>query len=236
MENLLSNISGYLAEISILSYIAVFVGGILTSFTPCIYPLIPIIIGVIGTSKEKSIGRNFLLSLSYVLGMAITFSILGIIAALTGSLFGQIQSSPIAHIVVGGIIIIFGLALLDVIPMPTFFLSRIGAGKVIRGGTGFSAFSMGLASGIIAAPCASPVLGALLVYVAAKGNPVFGFTLLLCFVMGLGTLLIIAGTFAGVISKVPRSERAMRIFQRVLAFGMIIVGGYFIFKAGMLAV
>lgn len=236
MENLMTNISSYLTEISIVSYLVVFIGGVITSFTPCIYPLIPIIIGVIGASKEKSIGRNFLLSFSYVIGMAIIFSILGMVAALTGRLFGQIQSNPIAHIIVGNVIIVFGLMLLGVIKMPTFLLSRIGAGKVLKKGGFFGAFLMGLISGLIAAPCASAVLGALLVYVATKGNPVFGFTLLFSFSIGLGTLLIIIGTFAGIVSKIPRSEKAMVMFEKILAFGMILLGEYFIFKAGMLSI
>jgi len=236
MENLVANISSYLTEISIISYLVVFVGGIITSFTPCIYPLIPIIIGVIGASKEKSISRNFILSFSYVIGMSIVFSILGMVAALTGKLFGQIQSSPVAHIIVGNVIIIFGLMLLGVIRMPTFLLNRIGAGKVLKRGGLFGAFLMGLISGLIAAPCASAVLGALLVYVATKGNPVFGFTLLFSFSIGLGALLIIIGTFAGIVSKIPRSERAMVIFEKILAFGMILLGEYFVFKAGMLSI
>lgn len=225
------SVEKYLVDISLLSYIAVFIGGVLVSFTPCIYPLIPIIIGVIGASKEKSLRRNFLLSLSYVAGMAFVFSILGMIAGLTGSLFGRIQSSPIAHLAVGGIIIVFALLLLDIIPLPTFFLTRSGAGRVVRGGGKFASFLMGLASGLIAAPCASAVLGALLVYVAAKGNVFFGFTLLFCFGTGLGTLLIIIGTFTGFVSRIPRSERAMKISQKLLAFGMIALGGYFIYKA-----
>ncbi len=111
-----------LAEISVATYLVVFGGGLLTSLTPCVYPLVPIIVGVIGASKEKSIGRNFILSLSYVVGMAITFSILGVIAALTGQVFGRIQSSALAHLIVGGAIIITALSLIDVIPMPSFFI------------------------------------------------------------------------------------------------------------------
>lgn len=228
-------VENYLTDISIISYVVVFLGGLITSFTPCIFPLIPIIISVIGASKEKSTSRNFLLSLSYVLGMAVVFSILGMIAGLTGTLFGRIQSNPIAHLIVGSIIILFALSLLNIIPLPTFLLARSGAGKVIRGrGTVFAAFLMGLVSGLIAAPCASAVLGALLVYVASKGNVFFGATLLFCFAVGLGTFLMLIGTFTGLVSKIPRSERAMKIFEKVLAFGMIILGGYFVYKAWVL--
>ena len=233
---MLNNISAYLADISVISYIAVFIGGVITSFTPCIYPLIPIMVGVIGASKEKSPLNNFFISLSYVSGMAIVFSVLAMIAGLTGSLFGRIQSSPIANIIVGGIIIVFALILLDIFPMPTAMLSRAGAGKIIKGKGILPAFLMGLVSGLIAAPCASAVLGALLVFVASKGNPVFGFTLLFTFAMGLGTFLIIIGTFTGVISRLPRSEKTMRALQKLLALAMIALGAYFIFKAGTLSI
>ena len=82
----MQNLSDYLSTISLMTYFAVFAGGVAASFTPCVYPLIPIIVGVIGTAKEKSQWRNFILSFIYVLGVALTFSILGIFAAMTGRL------------------------------------------------------------------------------------------------------------------------------------------------------
>jgi len=178
--------------------------------------------------------RNFLLSFGYVFGMAITFSVLGMIAAMTGKLFGQIQSSPIAHLVVGNVMILFALVLLDIIHMPTFLLSRTGAGKVVKGGTMFSAILMGIASGFIATPCTAAVLAALLTFTATTQNIIFGSTLLFVFAIGLGTLLIIIGTFTGILASIPRSEKVMHIMQKVLALAMILVGEYFIFKAGML--
>ncbi|HIE44515.1 MAG TPA: hypothetical protein EYP78_06970 [Candidatus Omnitrophica bacterium] len=232
----MENISNYLSNISFLSYLVVFIGGVATSFTPCVYPLIPIIIGVIGSSQEKSKFRNFILSFSYVLGIALTFSILGMVAAMTGRLFGELQSSPIAHIIVGNIIIFFGLALLDVITIPTFLLSRAGAGKIIKGRSIFPIFLMGVASGFVAAPCTAAVLGALLAYVATTQNVVSGFTLLFTFAIGLGTLLLIIGTFAGILTTIQKSEKAMGIVQKVIAFGMILLGEYFIFKAGLLGI
>lgn len=230
----MEDISNYLSNISLITYLLVFVGGLATSFTPCVYPLIPIVVGVVGSSKEKSPRRNFVLSFSYVLGMALTFSILGMIAAMTGRLFGELQASPIAQIIVGGIIILFGLALLDVIPLPTFLLSRAGVGKVRPGGSVFPVFFMGVASGFVAAPCTVAVLGALLAYVATTQNIVFGFTLLFTFATGLGTVLILIGTFAGILKTLPKAEKWMRLIQKVLAFGMIILGGYFIFRAILL--
>ncbi|MBL7084624.1 MAG: sulfite exporter TauE/SafE family protein [Candidatus Omnitrophica bacterium] len=230
----MGDISNYLTDISAITYLVVFIGGVATSFTPCIYPLIPIIVGVIGSSQEKSRGRNFILSFSYVLGMALTFSILGMVAAMTGRLFGQVQSSPLAHIIVGSIIILFALALLNVIPLPTFSLNRAGAGRVKQTGSIPAVFFMGLASGFITVPCTVAISGALLAFVATTQNIIFGFSLLFTFALGIGVLLILIGTFAGILTGLPKAKKWMRIIQKALALAMILLGGYFIFKATLL--
>lgn len=232
----MENLPNYLTNISLMSYLFVFIAGVAVSFTPCVYPLIPIIVGVVGSSRERSRGRNFILSFSYVLGMAVTFSILGLVAAMTGRLFGQLQSSALAHIIVGNIIILFALALLDVIPLPTFLLHRAGVGKVKKGGSVFPAFLMGVLSGFVAAPCTTAVLGALLAYVAASQNIIFGFSLLFTFALGLGTLLILIGTFTGILTGLPRLEKQMHLIQKILALAMILLGEYFIFRAGLLSI
>ncbi len=231
----MENISYYLENISIVTFVVIFLGGVATSFTPCVYPLIPIIAGVVGSSQDKSRLKSFVLSVSYVLGMAITFSVLGIVAAMTGKLFGQLQSSPIAHLIVGNVIILFALALLDIIPLPAFMLAKAGAGKVVKGGNVFSVFIMGLVSGFVAAPCTAAVMGALLAYTATTQNPVLGFSFLFVFALGLGTLLIIIGTFTGVLTALPKSEKLMKTVQKVFALLMILLGEYFIFKAGFLS-
>ncbi|MBU1083681.1 MAG: cytochrome c biogenesis protein CcdA [Candidatus Omnitrophota bacterium] len=231
----MNNIAYYLENISVVTYIAVFAGGVLTSFTPCVYPLIPIVVSVIGSSGERSRLKNFFLACGYVLGMALTFAVLGTAAAITGRLFGQIQSSPIAHLLVGNVMILFALVLLDIVPMPVFLLSRAGSGKVFKGGTILSAVLMGIASGFIAAPCTAAILAALLTFVATTQNIVLGSSLLFVFAIGLGTLLIIIGTFAGILTSLPRSEKLMRIIHKALALAMMLLGEYFIFKAGMLS-
>ena len=232
----MEGISVYLSDISLMTYLMVFIAGIATSITPCVYPLIPIIVGVIGSSQAESRWWNFVLSSSYVLGLALTFSILGMAAAITGRLFGELQTNPIAHIIVGSTIILFALALLDVVPLPTFLLHRIGAGKIVKGSSVFPVFLMGFASGFIAAPCTAAVLGALLTYVATTQNVIVGFTLLFTFAAGMGTLLILIGTFAGIVASLPKLEKWMHFIQRVIAFAMIILGGYFIFRAGLLSI
>lgn len=233
----MENITFYLENISIITFLVVFIGGVATSFTPCVYPLIPVVIGVIGATKESSKTRNLMLSLSYVLGMALTFSVLGMIAALSGKFFGQIQSNPVAHLIVGNFMILFGLAMVGVIPLPVFLLNRVGVGKVTKRGNALSVFFMGVVSGFVAAPCTVAVLGALLAFVATTQNVVMGFSLLFVFAIGLGTLLVIVGTFTGILTAMSGANKKwMTVLEKVFAFGMILLGEYFIFRAGYLSI
>lgn len=232
----MQNFSNYLSDISLITYLAAFFGGLVTSFTPCIYPLIPIVVGVIGSAKESSRGKNFILSFSYVIGMAFTFSILGVIAALTGKLFGRVQSNPLAYLIVGSIVVLFGLVLLDIIRLPLFLISRAGAGRVVKKRSMWGVFFMGIASGFVATPCAAAVLGSLLAYVATTQNIIFGFSLLFTFATGLGTLLIVVGTFSGILANLPKSDKWMQIIQRGIAALMLLWGGYFIYKAWILRI
>ncbi|MDD5595961.1 MAG: cytochrome c biogenesis protein CcdA, partial [Candidatus Omnitrophica bacterium] len=131
-------------------YLIAFVGGILVSFTPCVYPLIPISAGYIGASGASSKLKGFALSFIYVTGVAVTYSILGLVASLTGSFFGKISSHPVTYIVVGVIIILFGLSMVDVF---SFFLPNIIRLPVLKKENYFSTFFLGLCSGLIASPC-----------------------------------------------------------------------------------
>ena len=122
MQSLLSSFETYLSAGSVLSYAAAFAGGVLISFTPCVYPVLPITVGYIGGRSRGAKGRGFFLSVSYVLGMAVTYAALGTVAALTGRLFGQAAASPVTNVVVGTICILMALSLFDLfhVPVPAF--------------------------------------------------------------------------------------------------------------------
>lgn len=232
MENFLQGLEGYLAGAPLFAYLAVFLGGMLTSLTPCVYPVIPIIVGYIGSRGEKSKGRAFILSLFYVIGMALTYAALGAFAALSGRLFGEIQSNPIVYLIVANIIILLGLSLLGVfvLPLPSFLKSSgPKKGKGVIG-----AFSLGLASGFVAAPCTAAVMGVLLAYVATQQNLVFGATLLFTFSLGMGVLLVLIGTFTGILAALPKSGAWMERIQKVFGYFMIGLGQYFLIQAGRL--
>ncbi len=204
-------------------------GGVLTSFTPCVYPIIPILLTYVGARSAGSRIKGFLLSVIFVIGLAITYSALGVVASVTGKLFGEIQSSPWAYLVIGNIILLLGLSMLEVyeIQLPQFLQPKGGQ----RGGL-LGVLLLGLASGFIAAPCTAPVLGVLLTYVGAKQNIIFGFSLLFVFSLGMGTLLIIIGTSTGVLTSLPKSGKWMVRIKKAMGWAMIILAEYFLIQAG----
>jgi thiol:disulfide interchange protein DsbD len=232
MQNLAQILTGYLEGTILLAFPIVFLGGLLTSFTPCVYPMIPIIVGYVGGQTVSTKKTGFFLSLIYVSGLSFTYSVLGAISALTGRIFGEIQNSPWTYVLVGNIILLFGLAMLEVftIPLPSF--SRFGEGQN-RGGI-LGAFGLGLASGFVAAPCTVPILGVLLTYVATRQSIIIGISLLFTYALGMGTLLILSGTFAGLLAHMPKSGHWMVVIQRLFGWFMIGLGEVFLIKAGQL--
>ncbi|MFH1406501.1 MAG: cytochrome c biogenesis protein CcdA [Candidatus Omnitrophota bacterium] len=231
----MQNLEYYLGANSILAYPLAFAGGLLMSFTPCVYPLIPVIAGYMAAKGERSKIKIFVMCLLYVLGMALVYSILGAVAALTGRIFGEIQRSPWAHFIIGNIIILFGLSLLDVFTLPVpGFIKKSRSGNVKKGYLG--AFGLGFASGFVAAPCTSAVLGALLTYVATRQNVLFGTTLLFCFAIGVGSLLLISGLVGGFLGALPKSGPWLVRIQKIFGYLMLALGEYFIIKGGILLV
>ena len=233
MQSLLSSFETYLSSGSVLSYGAAFAGGVLVSFTPCVYPVLPITVGYIGGKSQGSKGRGLFLSVSYVLGMAVTYAALGTVAALTGQVFGQAAASPAANIIVGNVCILMALSLFDVfhVPVPSF-LSAVPAGGKRRGMVG--AFGVGMASGLVVGPCTAPVLGALLVYVGARQNVLFGTSLLFVFALGMGFLLVLVGTFSGLLANLPKSGSWTEAVRKGFGILMILAGEYFLLEAGKL--
>lgn len=210
-------------------FVFAFGAGVLVSFSPCVYPLLPITVGYIGASGQKDKFHAFLLSLIYVLGMAITYSILGVFASMTGKIFGQISTSPLSFFVIGNICIVFGLSMLGVFEMhlPEFFLGKFKAHK-----SKFSVFLLGMTSGLIVGPCTAPVLGAILVFVATKQNLFYGIFLLFSFAYGMGALLILTGTFSGMLASMPKSGKWMYTIEKIGGILLILAGEYFLINMG----
>ena len=210
-----------------IDYLVAFLGGVLLSFTPCVYPLIPISAGFIGIRAAGSKIKGLVLSLIYVTGVAIIYSLLGLIASLTGKFLGAISTHPITSIFVGVIIIVFGLSLFDKFSIS---LPNIIKLPTIKKGDYFSTFLLGLTSGLIISPCISPVLGAILVYLSTKKNLLYGMTLLLSFAYGMGLVLILSGTFSSILLGLPKSGKWLILIKRLFALLLIATGIYFIFN------
>jgi thiol:disulfide interchange protein DsbD len=206
------------------TYLQAFLGGIAVSFTPCVYPLIPVTASFIGTHTAGSKFKGLSLSLVYVTGIAIIYSLLGVIASLTGTIFGRVSSHPITNIIVGLIIMIFGISMLGVFHM------HLAHGKQIvhKKHDFLSTFVLGLSSGLIASSCLTPVLGSILIYIATKKNIFYGATLLLTFAYGMGFVLIIIGTFEGLLVNMPKAGKWMEYIKKIGAVILILTGIYFI--------
>ncbi|MCK4641254.1 MAG: thiol:disulfide interchange protein, partial [Candidatus Marinimicrobia bacterium] len=167
-----------------ITFLLIFLGGLGLNLTPCVYPLIPITVSYFGGQTAGKSGKRLLLAILYVLGIAIVNSALGTLAALTGGLLGAFMTSPIVLIAIAGILITLSLSMFGVYEfgVPSF-LMNIGGGSR----TGYlGALVMGLTMGIVAAPCIGPFVIGLLTYVAAKGNPLIGFSMFFTLSMGLG--------------------------------------------------
>jgi thiol:disulfide interchange protein DsbD len=235
VEQFIQGLSVTLPESFFLAYLTVYLGGVLVSFTPCVYPVIPITIAFIGARGGASRGRGFLLSVVYVLGMAVTYTALGGVAALSGKLFGQLQTNPWIYFVMANLCLIMGLSMLGVFVLPfrtPQFIARIQPREQTQGLA--SSFLVGAASGLVMGPCTAPVLAVLLGYVATRQNPLYAMSLLFIFSIGMGTLLVILGTFAGLLANLPKSGPWMEKIGHLFGWLMIAAGEYFLIQAGIL--
>ena len=211
-----------------LTFLFVFLAGILTSFTPCIFPMIPITLSILGNeSHDKSRSQNVLRSVFYVLGIAVTYSSLGVLAALTGAIFGQALQNKW---VVGSLVGLFVLMALSMwgafeLQVPAFIRNRFGTGKS-KGYTG--AFFMGMVAGIVASPCVGPVLVSILSFVSTTQNAVLGFSLLFTYAIGLGLIFIAIGFSSNILKKLPRSGPWMEFIKFALGLMMICVALYYL--------
>jgi cytochrome c-type biogenesis protein len=211
--------------------------GVLTSLTPCIYPMIPITAAIVGGGSVgrdggASRGRPIVLTLCYVLGLALVYATLGLIAGLTGTLFGSVSSNPWAYFAMANLLLLFALVMLDVMPVPIPAAVMARAARAGRAGSTAGVFVMGAASGLVAAPCSAPVMAAVLTWVGTTHSAVLGFIYLFVFSLGMCTFLVLAGVSTGALARLPRAGAWMVWVKRVFAFVMLGVAEYYLILMG----
>jgi len=233
-----SNIGTQLSSSPATALPLVFLAGVLTSLTPCIYPMIPITAAIVGgttVGEERAPrSRTVLLTLAYVIGLSLTYSLLGLFAGMTGTMFGSVSTNPWLYFAMANMLLLAALAMLDVIPVrvPSALLQR--AASAGTGGRAGGAFAMGAMSGLVAAPCSAPVMAAVLTWVAGTKSAGLGFVYLFAFSLGMCTLLVVVGLSSGAVSRLPRAGMWMIWIKRVFALVMIGVAEYYLIEMGKL--
>ncbi len=208
------------------TFLLVFLGGLALNLTPCVYPMIPITISYFGGQAQGKKGSIFLHALLYVIGMAVTYSVLGVVAAMTGGLFGAALQHPPVLIAIALVMVLLALSMFELyeLRLPAFLNRLAGGSQKGFGGT----FLMGLTVGIVAAPCIGPFVLGLLTYVGNKGSAALGFSLFFVLALGLGIPFLVLGAFSGSIRRLPRSGAWMVWVRKIFGFILLAMAAFFL--------
>ena len=203
----------------------IFLGGLALNLTPCVYPVIPLTVGFFGREAQGSTARAFALSSLYVLGMATTYSVLGVAAAMSGKLFGAFLQNPLVLAVIAGILVAMALSMFGLweIRLPTALMNKAGARNGPAG-----AYGMGLFVGVVAAPCVGGFIVGLLAFVAARQDPWLGFLFFFVLSLGLGLPYLFLGAFSGSLSRLPRAGAWMESVKKVFGWILLAMAAYFL--------
>jgi thiol:disulfide interchange protein DsbD len=206
--------------------LAVFLGGLALNLTPCIYPLIPITISYFGGKSERIRGHTIVHGILYLAGLAMTNSLLGVSASLSGGMLGFALQNPLVLIFVASIMVAMGLSFFGLweLRVPiwlTRFASRSYAGF-------FGTFFMGLTLGIVAAPCIGPFILGLLVYAGQIGDPFLGFLFFFVLSIGLGLPLAVLAIFSGTMARLPKSGDWMLWIRKLMGWVLLGMAGFMI--------
>jgi cytochrome c biogenesis protein CcdA len=229
METFLNYLSQSLSENPFLAYLGVFVGGILSSSSPCVLATIPLVIGYVGGYSGGDRRKALLYSLTFILGLSITFTILGAIASFIGGLFGIISRTW--YFIVGGVAIAIGLHLIGLfewnLPVPVHLQPKQ---KGILG-----AFLLGIFFGIVSSPCATPVLALILTFVASKGEVAYGTSLLFVYALGHCALIFLAGTATGFVENFVKSKGISNVttWGKRIGGSIVVFAGVYLIYLGI---
>ncbi len=221
-----------LASQPALALALLFGAGVLTSLTPCIYPMIPITAGVISGTAGEAAPRSRVvgLTLAYITGLALLYAVAGLVAGLSGQLFGTIAASVWARLLVAALLALFGLAMLDVFPVaaPRRVVDWAGG---LGAGSYPAVFVLGTTSGLVAAPCGAPAFAAVLTWVSTTGSAWLGFVYLFVFSLGMTALLFVVGVSAGAANRLPKAGTWTVWVKKIAGVLMIGMSAYYIYQA-----
>ena len=206
--------------------LGIFLGGMALNLTPCVYPLIPITVSYFGGRSGQGAGNLFGHCLLYMVGLALTNSILGVVAALTGGMMGAMLQSPVVLIAISLLLVAFATSLFG------FWELRLPSGLTRAASKShagyFGTFFMGLTLGIVAAPCLGPFVLGLLTWVAGMGSPWLGFIIFFTLSLGLGLPLFLLAMFSGRLEKLPRSGEWMLWVRKLMGWVLVGMAVYFV--------
>lgn len=231
LDQFVSHAGHYLNTSPQLALVAVFAGGMLTASNPCVLAMIPLMISFVAGRRDEqpSVLRAFLFSLAFVVGLAITFTAMGMIASLAGKMYGDVSSTW--NWIVAAVCLVMGLHLTGLVTIPIPSLGDRLQPKT-RGFVG--ALVLGLLFGVVSAPCAAPILVVLLTYLAGAGASIaWGGTLLFVYALGHSALILLAGTSMGAARALIENKRATRtlgILRSSAGALIVLVGGYFAYR------
>ncbi len=224
----LTTLSSLVVESTWLAPILALLAGVLTSFTPCALSSVPLIVGYVGSTGERTTKRAFTLSLTFAVGSAITFTILGVVASIAGTLIGT--SATWWYLILGVLMLLMALqtwGIYEIIPSSYLISKNTKKGYI-------GALIAGVLGGVFSSPCSTPVLIALLAVVASKGSFAFGILLLLLYSFGHGILAIICGTWVGFVQKLSQSSKYGKfssILKIIMGILMALIGFYMFYLA-----
>ena len=200
--------------------------GLLLSFSPCTYPMIPITVSIFA-GQARGMGRGFFLSLLYVLTMAVIYGIMGAVVASVGGVFGAWLAHPAVVGVIVAIFVIFALSMFGLyeLQVPGSLRNKM-AGKG-GGGVG-GAIVLGAVAALVISPCVGPFVAGIMLYIATSGSALMGFMVLFTFAMGLGTLFLLIGTFSSAIQALPNAGAWMESVKKFFGFVLLLMALYFL--------
>ncbi len=229
LEHLARSLEGSLAALSPMAVLLAFAGGAVTGLNPCTYPTIPVLIGLIGADADQpSRWRPVALAATFVVGLGLTYAILGATFSTVGRALGLSQTTW--AYVVAAICLVFGLSWAGVITL-NFRTLMPAADYRPRAGSFVGALALGLLFGLVASPCATPILAVILSAAAAQGTPLLGAVLLFAYAVGHGLPLLLIGCFAGFATRLRSAGETMATIQKLSGWVLVAVAFYLIWSA-----